>query len=135
MLWRREGALCGDLTDVVGIHTPLSQFGRSLRRAVIVGSGGAARAATVALEELGCTVSIVCRNIEKGRGVLGVRRNPKSGAVYALTGNPDKLAALLSEADVVIQATPVGGSGESIAGPCSPGHTIGPHPAGGWSFP
>ncbi len=59
-----NGKLIGENTDIVGIeyallHTPLKG-----RKALILGSGGASRAAAYALKESGCEVSISGRNID-----------------------------------------------------------------------
>lgn len=52
-LFWREGKLLGDNTDVVGIMAPLAPHKEALASALVLGAGGAARAACYALKELG----------------------------------------------------------------------------------
>jgi shikimate dehydrogenase len=52
-LFWREGRLLGDNTDVAGIVAPLAPHREALASALVLGAGGAARAACFALKELG----------------------------------------------------------------------------------
>jgi len=57
-----SGKLVGDNTDVIGIEYALLNTPLRDSKALIMGSGGAARAAAFALTEAGCAVSISGRN-------------------------------------------------------------------------
>jgi 3-dehydroquinate dehydratase/shikimate dehydrogenase len=96
-----EGVLRGSTTDGVGVVSPLKKRielkGRSV---VIVGAGGAARAAALAL-------------LRKGASVTVVARDPDSAAFVAASVQceAEDLAELGSLSwDVLINATPVGSS-------------------------
>ena len=52
-LFWKGGQLLGDNTDVAGIKVPLTQHQAGLSSALVLGAGGAARAACAALKELG----------------------------------------------------------------------------------
>ena len=57
-----DGKLIGDNTDIIGIEYALLDVPLRDRRALIMGSGGAARAAAFALDSLGCELHISGRN-------------------------------------------------------------------------
>lgn len=106
-------------TDIAGIVAPLRRAFRLGEReplpagfrAVIVGNGGAARAALIALQELRC------------RSIAVTGRNPAKGSRLArdLGGKPLPLEQLERERfDLLVHATPVGmwpRAGESILRP------------------
>ncbi len=103
------GAL-GDSTDGPGFMAALSEV-RSPRsgRAVILGAGGAARAVAAALLAAGWTVSLAARDRGKADTVcaeLGAGVSP-----LALTEGD--LAPHLREANLLVNATPVGADGVS----------------------
>ncbi len=52
-LFWKDGKLLGDNTDVAGINAPLAPHREKLQSALVLGAGGAARAACMALKELG----------------------------------------------------------------------------------
>lgn len=52
-LYWKDGLLLGENTDVDGLLFPLLSVGKSINRAVVLGAGGAARAAVAGLLELG----------------------------------------------------------------------------------
>ena len=96
-----NGQLHGTSTDGVGVVTPLRKRGDIRGKAVIIlGAGGAARAAAVALEERGARVRILARNREKAVQV-GAEVGCAAGDISVL---------LNTEWDILINATPVGGS-------------------------
>jgi shikimate dehydrogenase len=57
-LFWADGKLLGDNTDVAGITAPLAPYKDGLKSALVLGAGGAARAACAALQELG--VAEIC---------------------------------------------------------------------------
>ncbi len=95
------GQLHGTSTDGLGVVAPLRQRGDVRGKSVmILGAGGAARAAALALEERGARVRILARNREKAVEV---------GAEIGCAGG-DLNVLLNSEWDILINATPVGGT-------------------------
>jgi shikimate dehydrogenase len=81
---RTEGRLTAHNTDFAALTAELAELGSSGRRAVVLGAGGASRAAVAALEDLGCEATVVTR---------------------ATWGD---LAEALSQAEVLVNATPMG---------------------------
>lgn len=81
------------------------------RQALILGTGGAARAVAASLVAAGAAVTVSGRNAEAGRRMaedLGLRSVPaESGS----------LAESLAEADLLVNATPVGGPADPTACP------------------
>ena len=94
-----QGRMCGTNTDARGIVEPLSQRVRlDGARALVVGNGGAARAAIVALRREGARVAVTGRSPER------VRRLAGQLAVDAVA-----FEGLAGEYfDVLVQATSVG---------------------------
>lgn len=113
VLFEAHGQIRGCNTDVQGVRVALQQAGlakapKVSTAAVIVGSGGAARAAAVVLREMGFVVTVCGRSLEPIRAFarrLGVQ-----------------LASLRTEVLrqidplVVVHATPVGTAGGALAG-------------------
>ena len=114
--------LRGCLTDVAGVAEPLRERRVGTQsllsataddgRAVVLGAGGAARAAALALESLGLRVSVAARDPAKAAEVLALLRHDARGDALVL-GDLARSKAL-SGAAVVIQATNVGRGGESL---------------------
>ncbi len=96
----RDGALHGSSTDGDGVLVPLRAAGCLLAgcRAVIVGAGGAARAAAFALAGAGARVTVVARRPEQAAEAAA----PTGAAAAPL----EALGRL--DWDVLIHATPVG---------------------------
>ena len=105
----------GDL--LVGHNTDVDGFAEFLdadvgwdahrRRALVMGAGGAARAVVAALANMGSSSVVVA-----------ARRRPRADEVAALAGDVgrgeswDELTELMEDADVIVNATPLGGGGE-----------------------
>jgi len=103
--------MVGELTDFRGIRDPLQQAGFSGgTEALLIGSGGAARAAALVLHSLGCKIHIAARSPDKAAQLLDA---------LALEGEAihlqdmDALTNAIAASRVVIQATPVGKQGEA----------------------
>ncbi len=94
-----DGALSGSTTDEIGVLGPLKRRldvkGRSV---VIIGAGGAARAAAVALQRKGSRVTLAARQPDKAATVAGVL-----GCAHASIADLGRVSW-----DVLINATPVG---------------------------
>jgi len=107
---RDGGRLIGDNTDVGGFREFLAAdagYDAAGASAVVLGSGGAARAVVKALDDLGChSVVITARRPQAGASVAGVaRRVSTSVEPWSAAG------ALVPAADLVINATSVGVDG------------------------
>ena len=113
-----HGRVVGHNTDIVGVQTALLDAGltnlasdRSVHTgapaAAVLGTGGAARAAAIALQQLGYSVTFLGRSLESIRAFA----RDRSMALARLD------AAVLRELRpaVVVQATPVGSTGRDDA--------------------
>ena len=103
--WGEDGSVCGDNTDVAGFRRALRHFlGRGPEgfRVLLLGAGGAARAALVALLDDGVSeVQILNRSTERARAVarrsgggrVRVAELPRDvdGGVYDLVVNATRL--------------------------------------------
>lgn len=92
--------LLGYNTDAAGLIDPLLKLTGSLtnKNAVIIGAGGAARAAVWALQNAGANVTLFARNVEKVQAL----------ADWCKVSCERLDAATFSRFDVVINATPLG---------------------------
>lgn len=117
----RDGVLHGDNTDVPGLSRALDEAGLAPRAklALVLGAGGSARAAVVALARRSRTVVVAARREAQARKLIdelaaGVRARLEV-APLADFGVPRGAAAtLLARADVVVNTTPVGMHGEDF---------------------
>lgn len=112
-LYWRDGKLLGENTDVAGIMRPLRERGISPGLALVLGCGGAARAAVAALREMGVP-RIVVSNRTDARAQALCR---EFGMEFAPWGERGAVRA-----DLVINSTPMGMSGrlEGVS-PLEPG--------------
>ena len=116
-VWVAGDNLCGTLTDVDGVREPLAArkvaFSGIAGEAVIIGAGGASRAAALALAGMGAVVSVAARDVAKARAVLDILRDEERGEALPIA----RLAApgALRGVRVLVQATPLGRNGESLA--------------------
>lgn len=104
-LFWRDGKLMGDNTDVDGIVAPLLPHKDKIASALVLGAGGAARAACAALKALGVADAAVA-NHTPGKA-LGLARDFGIRAVpwEERAGTPWSL---------IINATPLGTAGEHV---------------------
>lgn len=105
-----DGRLVGYNTDVHGFREALLRFTGPRRwgRAVLVGAGGAARAAAYALRDLVEELVIVSRT---GRTAEALARDAEAWGVPHATGHaasPRIYRRVLREASLVVNASPVG---------------------------
>ncbi len=111
-LWRYGAEIHGALTDVDGILGPLRAHGaKEGCDALLIGGGGAARAAAIALDELGCRLHVATRNPDKAREFLDDMKVEKPGDSMTLSSQ-EALNKACSASGIIIQATPVGSDGE-----------------------
>jgi len=103
-------------TDVEGVRRAFAHHGVELagETAVVVGAGGAGRAAAFALCDAGATVHVANRTVEKAEAL--------AAAVDATAHGLDELPALLPDADVLVNATTVGMESDESPVPASALH-------------
>jgi shikimate dehydrogenase len=110
----RDGHLFGDNTDAVGFLRAVRAAGVRARsaKAIVVGAGGAARSIVVALAEAGAAaVHVVNRRPQRARRLArALWRGDTTVEVAGLDALAD--AALLGDAVLVVNTTPLGWKGE-----------------------
>lgn len=100
-----DGSLIGTNTDAAGFMAPIADTDWSGKHAVILGSGGAARAVLFALKQVGIgEVTFVARSGLKATGLL-MQSSLKGGVL--------PMDARLPEADLLINASPLGMTGKA----------------------
>ncbi|MEZ4271879.1 MAG: shikimate dehydrogenase [Myxococcota bacterium] len=107
-VWHDNQQLVGALTDVDGVFVPLKEQGYAGGGdALVLGAGGAARAAVLALEALGATICIAARDANKAQGLIDILGPGVPTRALALN-DALGLTQALRQAAVIVQATPVG---------------------------
>jgi len=112
---KRAQKLFGYNTDVDGIALAVKECGLPVADALVVGTGGAARAAIVAAQKLGCRVRVTGRSAEKAAALaahFGCQTAPWEGLealrpdviIYTLPGGTPVPAGLNFAAAVVLEA-------------------------------
>ncbi len=119
LAWGPDG-LVGDNTDATGLHGALTTdlALSSDAEVVVLGSGGAARAAVVAVGRLGCRLTVVGRRVAAA-GELAALAERAGGAAATAVDLADTSAveAAVRRARVVLNATPLGMEGETLPAP------------------
>ena len=99
-----DNSLIGTNTDAAGFMAPIADTDWSGKHAVIIGAGGAARAVLFALKQVGIgEVTFVARSGLKASGLL-MQSSLKGGVL--------PMDARLPEADLLINASPLGMTGK-----------------------
>ncbi len=113
-LVRTRSGWRADNTDIDGVAGALGRR-RGLRRAVVLGSGGTAPAAVVALAGLGVTeITVAARNSRKAARLVSL--GSTIGVPVAFCGLTDRrLPALADRTDVLISTIPSGAAAEHAA--------------------
>lgn len=112
---KKADKLGGYNTDVDGIVLAVKECGLPVADALVVGTGGAARAAIVAAQKLGCRVNVTGRSEEKAAALaahFGCQTIPWEGlgahrpglVIYTLPGGAPVPAGLNFAAAVVLEA-------------------------------
>ncbi len=110
-----EGRLSGHNTDVEGVRSALvAGAGRSLsgEAALILGAGGAARAAALALARLGCPLTVVNRTPARAERLAALITQGVSGASCDWLALSDLTGTEVARSRVVVNATSLGLAGE-----------------------
>lgn len=101
-----RGRASGDSTDGAGLLAALAQVKpEPARRAMILGTGGAARAIAAALGVQGTAVVVSGRNAPAGERLV---RNVAMGVGFLPMDSP-RFPGELAQADLLVNATPLGG--------------------------
>ncbi len=105
----------GHNTDAAGARRALRSGGAALdgATAVVVGAGGAGRAVTVGLLDVGARVRVANRTVERAEGLVadlrGAEEDPGPADSPPVSAHPlDALDSLLADATVLVNATTVG---------------------------
>ena len=119
-VWWQDGVAHGTNTDATGLHRVLERTvdGLAGAPAVVLGTGGAARASVVALARGGATATVVGRREGPLAEVVDVaRRAGAPGAVGLLLDDEAEVAAAVGAARVVLNATTLGMHAEPLPAP------------------
>ncbi len=116
-----ERVLVGDNTDALGLERALREDlglpaeGPALEghRVVLFGTGGAARAAVVALGRLGASITVTGRDPERAAGIAGL---VEVASDVVLLGS-ERLAAVVEATFLIVNATSLGLAGEELPDP------------------
>lgn len=104
LLYRKDGKICGDNTDILGFMAPLQKNRRDASsRVLLMGAGGAARAVIAGLQELGFTNISLTDVVPDLPGPLA--------ETFGLDVVPWDVRKDV-QADIVINATPLGMKGK-----------------------
>lgn len=112
-LWWSDQVLHGDNTDVTGLERVLEEQDTGPGAGVVLGTGGAARAAVMALDRAHREVVVVGRRPDAAEDVAGL---VASGRGVGLDDGR-AVAVVLDDAAVVVNATPLGMHGEELPPP------------------
>ncbi len=110
-----DGRLSGSNTDVEGVRGALAEVvGDTLRGepALILGAGGAARAAALALARMGAALTLVNRTPGAAERLVELMAAGVPGAVCRIQALSSLTAADVAAHRVVVNATPLGMPGE-----------------------
>jgi shikimate dehydrogenase len=106
-----DGALLGDTTDGYGFLRDLADHGiEAPRRAVVIGSGGAARSLVYALSESGSAVTICARDVAKAEALCAAldRALPNRTSRLSVAAFPGELPEVAHGAGLLVNATSLG---------------------------
>lgn len=123
LAWAPDGALVGDNTDAPALEAMLRDLAVGPGDdCLVLGAGGAARAAAVALGRLGARVTIAARDPQAAAAVAAVAAaagSPNPGCV----GITPESGVEATHPGVVVNATPLGLAGETLPVTVGPGQT------------
>ena len=116
---RHDRRLLGHNTDAAGLAAALRELERPLDpgRAVVLGAGGAARAAVAVFVDAGCSVLVHNRNADRAAALVRAWR----GAGDVAEVDAAHLPAAVARADWLVNATSVGMAGGAAGSPLPAG--------------
>lgn len=105
-----DGRIEGYNTDVVGIRADLEAHGVKLRglKVIVLGAGGAAHAAVLALANAGSQVTIVNRHSQRAWDLYRTVRRGVSSQFNVMVQELSALGKAAPETDLILNCTPVG---------------------------
>jgi shikimate dehydrogenase len=115
-----EGRIVGDNTDARGHADSLmaTTSWRGGEQALVVGTGGAARAIVVGLAQRGAEITVAGRRSKVAAELADLAQKAGSRRTSIVDlGDPDLLRTAISGARIVVNATPVGMHGERLPAP------------------
>lgn len=112
-LYRRDGALIGHNTDAPGFLADLKRFRQEAadrpRHALVIGSGGGARAVIYALLQDGWDVTIAAALMEQATALVAAFRPLTGGHTLRVVPNTaTAVSPLLAGVTLIVNASPVG---------------------------
>jgi len=115
----------GHNTDAAGVRRSFAHHDVTLadRDAVVVGAGGAARAAAFALSDAGAAVHVANRTVERAETLAKDVTSGTDGQRDATAGELDSLESRVPAADVLVNATSVGMEGDRSPVPADALHS------------
>lgn len=119
LAWGPDG-LVGDNTDATGLLAALREDVALTPDAevAVLGTGGAARAAAVAIGRLGCAVTVIGRRAAAAGELASLAEGAGSPTATAIDlAAPDAVATAVARARLVLNATPLGMAGEALPEP------------------
>lgn len=116
LVWTEEGLL-GDNSDAVGLLEAWrgQEVASGGDEVVVLGTGGAARAVAVASGRLGAKLTVIGRRKEEASQLAAI--SSQAGAVATAVvdlADDDQVKAAVADAQMVVNATPLGMAGESL---------------------
>ena len=94
-------------TDVEGFIYPLKNYNLTNKKAIVLGSGGAARSVLQGLINLNFSkISVVSRNKSSLDGLI--KNFGNQIRIKGLLNNDDRIQEFIKEADLIVNTTPVG---------------------------
>jgi shikimate dehydrogenase len=103
----QAGELVGYNTDTIGIELPIARYlkGTERLKGVVLGAGGAARSAIVALQNLQIDVTVVNRSLEKA-----IALSEQYQCSFKDAGD----VSAIEQANVIVNTTPAGMLGNAV---------------------
>jgi shikimate dehydrogenase len=109
---RRQDQLAGENTDAAGFFADLKRLGWAAKgTALIFGAGGAARAAALALLKEDFTVFMHARTPSRAENFLSALESSIQQRLNLLPADPESIRKTSRRADLIVNATPLGGAG------------------------
>jgi shikimate dehydrogenase len=103
-----NGRLIGENTDAPGLAADLAHLVQKPAAALVLGAGGAARAAVYALASTGWQVSVASRRLEQARQLAQDLHTAVKRPIHFALLSPEVLGDLAPGVDLILNATPVG---------------------------
>ena len=104
-IWRQDGAVFGDNTDVAGVSVEARRLmaGKPVRRALLLGTGGSARAAAVAIGDAWAGADVAVSSRDGARAAEFATWAQQAGVGCRVAGGGED-----PKVDLVVNATPLG---------------------------